>query len=336
MKKRMMFIVLTVAVLCIIFSCSKDSTDPTDSEAPFVAITHPANNSEFPEGTEITIIADATDNEEVKEVRFYIDGEFASLDETEPYEYIWDTGNTRDTDHTIYALAYDNSENNSISNTIFITLSPTEPVIDVDGNVYQTLVFGNQEWMVENLKVTHYSNGDPIPHVTDDGAWISTSLDAYCVYDNTPSNADTYGNLYNWYTVDDPRGLAPEGWHVPTDEEIMELEMYLGMSYSEAHNRGYRGTNEGSKIVGRADLWTDGALENDPEFDTSGFNFLPAGYRYYLNGNYSNMGNDGYLWSFAEQVITNNWNRKLYYNYTAVYRNSSHKRNGFSIRCVKD
>jgi len=209
-------------------------------------------------------------------------------------------------------------------------------VTDIDGNVYQTLVIGNQEWMTENLKVTHYRNGDAIPTNYTNSQWGNISTGAYCVYNDDPSNAETYGNLYNWYAVDDPRGLAPEGWHVPTDEEIMELEMELGMSYSAAHGTGWRGTNEGSKLAGRADLWTNGALENDPEFDTSGFSFLPGGYRSYYFGAFSRMSLYGYFWSSIEIYSDGAWYRSLSYFYANVYRFSYPKRFGFSVRCVRD
>jgi len=207
--------------------------------------------------------------------------------------------------------------------------------VDYDGNIYQTVIIGNQEWMAENLKVTHYRNGDAIPNVTDNGTWTSTSNGAYCVYNNTPANADTYGNLYNWYAVDDSRNIAPEGWHVPTDEEIKELEMALGMSQSEADDTGWRGTNEGSKLAGRADLWTNGALENNAEFDTSGFSFLPGGYRYFYNGDYSSISDYGYLWSSSESGSFA-WYRLLHFIYTDVYRTHYYKRYGFSVRCFRD
>jgi len=208
-------------------------------------------------------------------------------------------------------------------------------VTDIDGNEYQTLIIGDQEWMIENLKVTHYRNGNQIPHLTDNGDWTGTANGAYCVYNNTPSNADTYGNLYNWYAVDDSRNIAPVGWHVPEDEEIMELEMYLGMSYSEAHDTGYRGTNEGSKLAGSADLWSDGALDNDPEFDSSGFSFLPGGYRSSSNGDFNGIGSYGYLWSSTEDDSSHAWSRTLYYYGTDVYRPNYNKHYGFSVRCVR-
>jgi len=209
-------------------------------------------------------------------------------------------------------------------------------VTDIDGNIYQTMVIGDQEWMVENLKVTHYRNGDPILHLTDNEDWISTNDGAYCYYDNSSSNGEIYGALYNLYAVDDPRGLAPEGYHIPTDEEIMELEMCLGMTYEEAHDDGWRGTNEGSKLAGNADLWTDGALENDPDFGSSGFAFLPGGYRNDGSGYFDYLSNYGYFWSSTEYYSDYAWYRRLSYGNSRVYRQCNLKRHGFSVRCVKN
>ncbi len=81
--------------------------------------------------------------------------------------------------------------------------------IDIDGNSYETVQIGDQLWMAENLKVTHYNNGDEIPNITNNGDWSSLSTGAYCDYDNNPTNSDTYGRLYNWYAVDDDRGICP-------------------------------------------------------------------------------------------------------------------------------
>jgi len=147
-------------------------------------------------------------------------------------------------------------------------------VTDIDGNIYQNVQIGDQLWMAENLKVIHYKNGDEIPTGYSNSEWANLSTGAYAVYNDDPSNTDVYGNLYNWYAVE-TGNLAPEGWHVPTDDEIKELEMYLGMSQRKANNTGFgRSTNEGSKLAGRADLWyANGNLENNPEFGTIG---LPA------------------------------------------------------------
>ena len=221
-------------------------------------------------------------------------------------------------------------------NVITETIELRIIVTDIDGNVYQVVQIGSQFWMAENLKVTRYKNGNTIPHLTIDGAWTSTYSGAYCFYHDNSSNIETYGNLYNWYAVDDSRGLAPEGWHVPTDEDIMELELHLGMSQFWVYNTGGRGTNEGSKLAGNAALWFHATLENDPEFGTSGFNFLPGGERNYNYEYYYNMSYRGSFWSSSEIGSYDAWFRYLSSSSTSVYRFSASKCYGFSVRCVMD
>lgn len=211
-----------------------------------------------------------------------------------------------------------------------------EPVCeDIDGNVYETIQIGDQLWMAENLKVTKYRDGSEITYPSDED-FGSYDEGQYGVYDNDPANADIYGNLYNWAVVDDDRGVCPEGFHVPSDEEIMELEMYLGMSEEEANSIVYRGTDEGSQLAGNSDLWNDGILVNNSEFGTSGFNVLPTGYRFGSNGNYNNMGNYGYFWSSSESSSNYAWFRSLSCDSSGVYRFDIGKLYGFSIRCLGD
>jgi len=116
----------------------------------------------------------------------------------------------------------------------------------------------------------------------------------------------------------------------------MELEIKLGMSESEANSTGWRGTDEGSQLAGLSDLWNDGDLENNSEFGTSGFNGLPAGYRFGSNGTYSSMGSYGYFWSSSESSSLDAWTRDLYYFGSYVYRYYSHRLYGFSVRCLGD
>jgi len=205
--------------------------------------------------------------------------------------------------------------------------------IDIDGNVYETVQIGEQVWMAENLKVTHYNDGSEIPNITNDGDWGSLSAGAYGVYNNDPLNADIYGNLYNWYAVDDDRGVCPSGWHIPSDEEFMELEMYLGMSEEEANSTSWRGTNEGSKLAGNSDLWNSGDLENNSEFGTSGFSAFPAGYRS-TNGFYYDIDYRSYFWSSSEFNSYKAWYRYLFYSNSNVSRFTNFKHYGFSIRCL--
>ena len=200
---------------------------------------------------------------------------------------------------------------------------------------FKTIRIGDQVWMAENLKVTHYRNGDAIPTGHSNSEWENLSTGAYAVYNGNESNADTYGYLYNWFAVDDSRNIAPEGWHVPTDDEWKELEMHLGMSQSEADDIGYRGTNKGSKLAGNADLWNSGTLENNSEFGSSGFTALPGGCRY-DDGSYYGMGSSGLFWSSTVFSSLVAWGRNLGYNLSDVYRLNYNKQGGFSVRCIRD
>jgi len=208
-----------------------------------------------------------------------------------------------------------------------------ETVTDIDGNVYQTVTIGTQVWMAENLKVTHYRNDDPIPNVTDPGAWAGLTTGAFCEYDNDIANVAVYGRLYNWYAVDDSRNIAPEGWHVPTDVELKQLEMYLGMNQAEADATGYRGTQEGGKLkeAGTAH-WSS---PNTAATNESGFTGLPGGYRN-MSGTFYILGFGAYFWSATDYTSGRAWYRSLIYDLAGINRDYSSRPSGFSVRCVKD
>jgi uncharacterized protein (TIGR02145 family) len=205
-------------------------------------------------------------------------------------------------------------------------------VADYDGNVYQTVLIGDQCWMMENLKVTHYRNGDPIEHVTDNSIWEGLSSGAYCAYDNDQNNVVTYGRLYNWYAVDDSRNIAPEGWHVPTDDEWKQLEIYLGMSQAQADGTSLRGTDEGGKLKDTTVHW---ASPNVGATNESGFSGLPGGYRP-KSGQFFVMGNTAFFWTSAEHDDSSTWYRTLPHLYSQVSRSILDKRSGCSVRCVRD
>jgi len=246
-----------------------------------------------------------------------------------------DTGLTVGVNYSYRVAAYTASNTSHYSATV--TMSITEPMADYDGNVYQTVQIGNQVWMAENLKVAHYRDGTAITNVTDIVAWGALSTEAYCIYNNNANNeVDTYGSLYNWYAVTDGHNIAPEGWHVPTDAEWKELEMHLGMSQSEADGIGYRGTNEGCKLAGNADIWNSGALENDSEFSSSNFTALPGGYRSYVDGNYFMMGSEVLFFSSTEFSGDGAWSRKLRYSLPGIYRAGFYKRGAYAVRLLRD
>jgi uncharacterized protein (TIGR02145 family) len=210
---------------------------------------------------------------------------------------------------------------------------PCDAFTDLDGNTYQTVRIGDLCWMAENLKVTHYANDEQIPHVTDGSTWADLSTGAWCEYNNDPANYETYGILYNWYAVNDSRGLAPDGWHVATDDEWKQLEMYLGMSQAEADTDGLRGTDEGGKLkeVGTVH-WES---PNEGATNESGFTVVPGGYRR-PDGSYGALGQYARFWTATESGSTLAWGRGLGYDHKQVYRFFLEKKRGFSIRCVRD
>ncbi|MFH2055862.1 MAG: FISUMP domain-containing protein [bacterium] len=206
-------------------------------------------------------------------------------------------------------------------------------VTDFDGNLYYTVKIGDQWWMLGNLRVTHYRNGDPIPNVTDNTEWEGLSTGAYCNYDNDEGNVATYGRLYNWYAVIDSRGIAPEGWHIPSDDEWKQLEMHLGMSQAEADATGFRGTDEGGKSK-EAGI-THWQSPNTGATNESGFTALPGGYRL-SNAYFFWMGSNAFHWSSTEHLSTYGWSRELGYDGSQIHRAFSDKHYGFSVRCVRD
>ena len=158
---------------------------------------------------------------------------------------------------------------------------------DIDGNEYLTVKIGEQWWMAENLKTTHYRNGDPIPQVLVTEEWDSLLTGAYCDFDDSDSISQEYGRLYNWYAVDDNRGLAPEGWRVPTYDDWAELVLYLDSTVN-IYGGHLFGTDQGGKLKetgfehwSRSSRWA---------YNSVGFNARGGGYRY-PNNIYYGLGN---------------------------------------------
>ncbi len=196
-------------------------------------------------------------------------------------------------------------------------------VTDIDGNVYKTIVIGNQTWMAENLRTTHYQNGDEIPNVTDNTVWKDLTTGAYCNYNNTTDldTIATYGRLYNWYAVADSRNLAPKGWHVPTISDWDRLIDYLGGD-----------TIASNKLKEVGDLhWAD-PFEST---NSSGFTALPGGWRY-LSKSTSFMGFYADYWAMPEYSSTSAPFLYLFYFNSFMYRGINYKVNGYSVRCIKD
>lgn len=201
--------------------------------------------------------------------------------------------------------------------------TPAGSVTDIDGNVYNAVKIGSQIWMIENLKVTKFNDGNPIPYGTDVTVWsVQTNLStfAYCWCDDDIANKDTYGALYNWYCVNTNK-LCPEGWHVPDDNAWTSLINYLG----------------GDSIAG-GKLKESGishwSSPNTAATNKSGFSALPGGYR---NGpTFYDLHLYGGWWTSTEDIGNFAWQRAVYFYYPSVERGKAMKIAGSSVRCLKD
>ena len=211
----------------------------------------------------------------------------------------------------------------------------TDSIIDSrDGKVYKTIKIGNQWWMAENLNNTGIVDSINPVLVSDNKKWIEIKTPAYSWYnDDEKTYKDTYGALYNWYAVN-KSCLCPSGWHIPSDQEWKQLELALGLDSSEIDKTGVRGNNEGGQL--KKDDTTYWSNPNIGATNKSGFSAIPGGHRNWKTGDFIDIGLFGTWWSSTEADSNYAWRRTLYYNDEKIRRFTSHKRDGFSVRCVKD
>ncbi|MBA7518084.1 hypothetical protein ES705_10150 [subsurface metagenome] len=183
----------------------------------------------------------------------------------------------------------------------------------------QSVKIGNKEWMTKNLNTSTFRNGNPIKEAKtaeEFGKAGDNEQPAWCYFENDLENGKKYGKLYNWYAVNDPRGLAPAGWHIPNDEEWTALTDFLGVA----------STKMKSKY---------GWEENSNGTNESGISGLPGGFRS-ISGNFYAIGEYGYWWSSTESRRPHAWTRPLGYYSGYVIRNYLNMKLGFSVRCLRD
>jgi uncharacterized protein (TIGR02145 family) len=224
------------------------------------------------------------------------------------------------------------SAKHDILNVYIFSFPKSYSLISIDSIIfyidqYQPLTIGTQVWMLKNLNVDHYRNGDSIPEVRDSTTWVNLTTGAWCFYNNDPELGKIYGKLYNWYAVNDQRGLAPEGWHVPSDSEWTKLTTFLG---GENHAGG-KLKSTGTIEAGDG-LWR---TPNEGATNESGFTALPGSSCL----NYTSFVNIGYFgtwWSSTEYVKSYAWYINLYFSITYLYRGGAGNVQGHSVRCVKD
>ncbi len=221
------------------------------------------------------------------------------------------------TNTTYHVRAYaNNSAGTGYGNEITFTTQAGETVTDIDGNIYNTVTIGTQVWMAENLKTTKYNDGTVIPLVTDNTAWFNLTTAGYSWYNNDETTyKNTYGALYNWYTVDTGK-LCPNGWHVPTQTEWETLIVYVF-------------SDDKLREPGTAHWQNDTGATNE-----SGFTGLPGGSRSIV-GSFDNKGMRGSWWSATNQVNGGNpWEFDLLE--VGMGWGGSNEVRGLSVRCVKD
>ncbi len=199
------------------------------------------------------------------------------------------------------------------------------------GDNIETVKIGSQEWTTKNLNVSKYRNGDVIPEVKDPKVWASLKTGAWCYYNNGPVYAPIFGKLYNWYAVNDPRGLAPAGFHIPTVAELTILNDFLGGILLAGGKMKEKGT-------------VNWFYPNEVDEESIGFKALPGGARWCGNenwiGKFNGLGVEGFWWLSqeydslnAEQFSIRNYVPFLYSHQGATSRR---KTSGLSVRCLRD
>jgi uncharacterized protein (TIGR02145 family) len=200
----------------------------------------------------------------------------------------------------------------------------TGTVTDFDNNVYNTIGIGSQIWMIQNLNVTHYRNGDPITNVTNSTAWNTLTTEAYCNFNNDLGYSTTYGKLYNWYAITDSRNIAPTGWHVPSKAEWDTLINFVGGK-----------AIAGSKLkeIGNTH-WISANTDATNEY---GFQGLPGGYRLNL-GDFLYLHERGYWWTKSNEYLSGSFAYSYGLNKDSVSITcyATIQKFGLSVKCVKD
>jgi uncharacterized protein (TIGR02145 family) len=195
-----------------------------------------------------------------------------------------------------------------------------EGATDIDGNAYQSVIIGTQEWMVENLRTTKYSDGTVIPNIADDTEWSNDTIGAWSHYDNDNQYDSIYGKLYNWYAVETGK-LCPTAWHVPTDAEWDVLTNYLAAN---GHN------GEEGKALKSTSGWNDGGNGTD----VYGWNGLPSGS--WTEDGFSSIGYYDNWWSSSQHDSVDAWIRYISAYSDLAGRIAYNKNYGFSVRCLSD
>jgi uncharacterized protein (TIGR02145 family) len=214
----------------------------------------------------------------------------------------------------------------------FGTAYGTQQTFTTTNQTLPSITIGAQLWSSVNLSVSRYRNGDLIPQVTDQTQWASLTTGAWCWYNNDSARyAATYGKMYNWYALNDSRGLAPLGWHIPTESEWNKLVKYLDAGADTTCSNCTQSTLAGGAMKSTT-VWT---TPNTGATNSSGFSAFPGGYRS-ETGTFNVIGVAAYFWTPGELNTASGRHRYLMNNSSNIFKSTNLKQGGFSIRVIRD
>lgn len=192
---------------------------------------------------------------------------------------------------------------------------------DIDHHIYKTIRIGDQEWMGENLRTSRYRNGISILNVSNNQTWSNLNTGAWCWYENNNTYDLPYGKLYNWFAVNDPGGLCPEGWRVPEENDWLKLAAFLG----------------GTPVAGEKlkESGTDHWVNPNLATNSSGFSALPGGHRE-IDGSFFDLGSSGIWWSADELIGEETSDVEMTHHQIDLNPDQAPKRHGNSVRCIKN
>jgi uncharacterized protein (TIGR02145 family) len=304
--KQFFFLLATITTL--FYSCSTDNTNTT-TVVPIA-----------PNGLTATVVSttqvnlswtdNSTNESGYKIQRKSAGGNFTDVGSTgADIATFSDQGLTPNTSYTYRVYSY-NSAGNSLQYSNEVTIIS---VIDSP-----SVTIGSQVWTTKNLDVDRYRNGNLIPQVADITQWANLTTGAWCYYNNDPAMGAIYGKLYNWYAVNDPRGLAPQGWHIPDENEWDALTSFLG----------------GVDVAGGAMKSVTGwSAPNIGATNSSGFNGLGGGLRNY---DFAGIGEESGWWSANQFDESSAMLRYLFFEFSSLNKDNSNKKYGRYLRLVKD
>jgi len=348
---RMTLKVVYLIPVLLLSACSEEENKP-----PTVEIVNPQEGSSIMRGEIVPVKAMAEDKDgSITELSIYLQGEEVGTAEASTLVYNWNTADLELIKYVLSAVATDDDDQSDAANMIVLLDTPggLNPdlsygsVSDVDGNSYGTIEIGTQVWMAENLKVSHYPDGEPITQISDEGEWNAMNFDAqaYCWYNNLTEYSDTSGALYTWAAAmngelssenipSGVQGVCPDGWHIPSDAEWKVLEMFLGMSQTETDNYDWRGSDEGAQL--KEPGFSNWAYPNAGGSNSSGFTTVPGGFRS-AKGEFWSIDQSAAFWtSTAEEGTDKAWYRTFNFDKEQVYRQYNNMRLGFSVRCIQN